>query len=281
MGKQVPFYPQYETASHIVGKMEKYAGTQALARAFQLIKLFDDHTPVWSLAGLTAASGLKRSTVFRLLAALEAEGLVRKTAVSEYTLGSELIVWGGRAVRANNLRTVAQPFLEQLVLTTTESVTIDVLWIDDEKRPLSIVIEEKLGRHVMGMAQYIGGRFPAHTTSTGKVLLAWQSDAVLQTLNLTTLDAQTEFTRTDPQAFQQELATVRAKGFAITKDELEIGLTAVSAPIFNHHGEVQAALCIGAPSSRIVPKLAELAQEVMKTAVSISHALGYRKKTRD
>ncbi|MEM7118547.1 MAG: IclR family transcriptional regulator [Chloroflexota bacterium] len=261
--------------------MEKYAGTQALARAFRLIKLFDDDTPVWSLAGLTDASGLKRSTVFRLLAALEAEGLVRKTAVSEYTLGSELIVWGGRAVRANNLRTIAQPFLEQLVLTTTESVTIDVLWIDDEKRPLSIVIEEKLGRHVMGMAQYIGGRFPAHTTSTGKVLLAWQSDAVLQTLNLTILDKQTEFTRKDPKAFLQELETVRAKGFAVTKDELEIGLTAVSAPIFNHHGDIQAALCIGAPSSRIIPKLDKLAEEVMKTAVSISHALGYRKKNGD
>ena len=258
--------------------MEKYAGTQALARAFRLIKLFDDDTPVWSLVGLTEASGLKRSTVFRLLAALEAEGLVRKTAVSEYTLGSELIVWGGRAVRANNLRTISQPFLEQLVLTTTESVTLDVLWIDDEKRPLSIVIEEKLGRHVMGMAQYIGGRFSAHTTSTGKVLLAWQSDAILNSLNLTHLNKQTEHTLTNAQAFQAELATVRANGFAVTKDELEIGLTAVSAPIFNHHNDIQAALCIGAPSSRIAPRLDKLAQEVMKTAVSISHALGYREQ---
>ncbi len=256
--------------------MEKYAGTQALSRAIKLIQLFNEHTPVRCLPDLVEASGLKRTTVFRLLAALEAEGVIRKTAANEYTLGPELIVWGGRAMRSNNLRTVSQPFLEQLVLDTTESVTLDVLWINDEKRPMSIVIEEKLGRHVMGMAQYIGGRFPAHTTSTGKVLLAWQSDAVWQTLNLSALNTNTATNKTitDTTQLKQELTAVRQQGYAITQDELEVGLTAVAAPIFDLHHNIQAALCIGAPSSRIAPRFDEIIPKVQKTAQAISVAIG-------
>ena len=103
--------------------MEKYAGTQAMARAFGLIRLFDDARPVWSLPDLIDASGLTRTTTFRLLSGLEAEGILRKTSSGEYALGPELIVLGGRAIRSNNLRTVAQPFLQQLVVDSAESTT--------------------------------------------------------------------------------------------------------------------------------------------------------------
>ena len=89
--------------------MEKYAGTQSIARTFGLIKLFDDDKPVWSLPELIEASRLKRTTVFRLLSALEAEGIMRRTPLGDYQLGPELILLGGRAIRANNLRAVAQP----------------------------------------------------------------------------------------------------------------------------------------------------------------------------
>lgn len=255
-------------------------GTQTLTRAFQLIKFFDDHRPVWSLAELIEASGLARTTVHRLTAALENEGLLRKLATGEFTLGPQLIVWGGRAIRANNLRTIAQPFLDQLVSTSTESVTIDTLWVDDQNRPSSLVIEEKLGRHVMGMAQYIGGRFPAHTTSTGKVLLAWQTDSFLQMLNLDELEPLTAQTVQSAEVLLEELTQVKAQGYAFTQDELEIGLSAIAAPIFNHHDEIQAALCIAAPSRRLVSgKLSPMIEQLKATAAEISAAIGYEKKT--
>ncbi len=257
---------------------EKYAGTQAVARTFQLINLFTDEQPVWSLSALITASGLKRTTAFRLLAALEAEGVIRKTDSAEYTLGAELIVLGGRAMRANSLRTVAQPFLTQLVRETTESVTIDVLWVDEENRPKTIVIEEKIGRYLLGMSQYIGGRYPAHVTSTGKALLAWQNDLSHAQISLSPLEKYTPFTITNPNRFEQELTEVKTQGYAITRNELEIGLTAIAAPIFDLHGDAQAALCIGAPTSRIEPRLTKLAQCVMRTAHQISAALGHRTK---
>lgn len=254
---------------------ERYAGTQAVTRTFQLINLFDDRHPVWSLVDLIVASGLKRTTVFRLMAALEAEGIVRKLPTGNYMLGSGLIALGGRAIRANRLRTVAQPHLLELAHLTTESVTIDVLWVEDGK-PQSMVIEETLGHHLLGMSQYIGARFPAHATSTGKVLVAFQSAEKRKYLNLTHLQRFTDNTITDSQTFQNELAVIKAQGYAVTVSELEDGVMAVAAPMFNLHSEVVAALSIGGPRSRISAEtLHQFAIPLMKAAQQISQQIGY------
>jgi len=257
--------------------MTKYEGTQSIARTFQLIKLFDDQHPSWSLADLVKASGLKRTTTFRILAALEAEGIVRKTETGDYTLGSELIALGGRAIRANQLRMVARPYMQALSHKTTESVTIDALWGDEAGHPTSMVIEEVLGQRLLGLSQYIGARFPAHTTSTGKVFLAYLPDGTYTHLNLTSLTAPTPHTLTSPETLQQELVQIRKQGFATTTNELEMGLAAVAAPIFDHHGEVKAALCIAGPSSRFGPeKLHALAEQLIQSATEISQEIGYR-----
>ena len=256
--------------------MEKYAGTQSLARTFGLIRLFTDDRPVWTLPDLIEASGLKRTTVFRLLSALEGEGIVRKTPAGEYALGPELIVWGGRAIRSSNLRTIAKPYMEQLVQQTNESVTLDILWIDDDNRPMSMVVEEQLGRHVMGMAQYIGGRFPAHTTSTGMVLLAWQDVSTLERFDMNGLLGSHATTLATTKQLLSELENTKARGYGLTQDVLEVGLSAVAAPIFNTHGQVRGALCIAAPSSRMTSdRMDELSKTIMRSAGAISKNLGH------
>ncbi|MEM8861389.1 MAG: IclR family transcriptional regulator [Chloroflexota bacterium] len=256
--------------------MEKYAGTQSLARTFGLIRLFTDDRPVWTLPDLIETSGLKRTTVFRLLSALEGEGIVRKTSAGEYALGPELIVWGGRAIRSSNLRTIAKPHMEQLVQQTNESVTLDILWVDDDNRPMSMVVEEQLGRHVMGMAQYIGGRFPAHATSTGLVLLAWMDGLGRDKLDLHGMLESHPTAITKPQQLVAELKATKARGYGRTQDDLEVGLSAVAAPIFNTHGQVQGALCIAAPSSRMTAKrIDDLSETIVESAKKISKQLGF------
>ena len=257
--------------------MEKYAGTQSLARTFGLIRLFTDDRPIWSLVDLIDVSGLKRTTVFRMTSALEGEGILRKTPFGDFILGPELIAWGGRAIRSNHLRTVAKPFMAELVRQTNESVTLDILWVDDDQRPMSMVVEEQLGRHVMGMAQYIGGRFPAHTTSTGQVLLAWKDESAWEQLDLAEM-LRTQKTKIDStKKLFTKLKRVKRQGFGQTQDVLEVGLSAVAAPIFNTHSEVQGALCIAAPSSRMTDeRLAELAEMIQQSAGKISTQLGYQ-----
>lgn len=258
--------------------MAKYEGTQAISRAFQLLKLFDDEHPEWALADLVEASGFKKTTAFRLLAGLEHEGVLQRSDSGDYQLGSELIVLGGRAMRSNRVRSVAQPHLKQLARRTTESTTIDVLWIDEDETPKSMVIDEVLGQHLLGMAQYVGVRFPAHTTSTGKVLLAWQPPAVLEELLPETLSRETERTIVSAEILLHELTQIRQRGFAMSMHELEMGVMATAAPIFDQHGDIQAAISVGGPSSRISPqKLEQYGRFAAQTATTISYQLGYRK----
>ncbi|MFN3331171.1 MAG: helix-turn-helix domain-containing protein, partial [Caldilinea sp.] len=81
---------------------EIYPGTQSVARAIALLKAFSDAQPEWALNELAQATGLNKTTAFRLLAALEAERLVMRNPLSGgYRLGVELIAMGGTAMRSN------------------------------------------------------------------------------------------------------------------------------------------------------------------------------------
>ena len=107
---------------------ETYPGTQAVARAIALLKTFSDAQPEWGLRELAHATGLNKTTAFRLLAALEAEGLVARNTVSGgYRLGVELVALGGCAVRSNPLRAVSRPLLETLAQECDEAATLEAV----------------------------------------------------------------------------------------------------------------------------------------------------------
>lgn len=251
-----------------------YSGTQAVTRAIQLLKLFDDDNPELDLITLTDLSGLNKSTTFRILSALESEGLIQKSN-SGYRLGAEAIVLGGRAMRSNNLRFVSREPLERLSQKTGETVTLEVLHLAEDKTFYSLVIDEVVGKHLVGISQYIGSRLPVHATSTGKVLLAYQSQRSLEALWTQEQKRYTKQTL-NAEKLKRQLKKIRSQGYATAKGELEQGLMTAAAPIFGSNTEVQAAISIVAPSIRIdEDKLDVLAQEAMTTAKQISKALGY------
>ncbi len=257
--------------------MSKPEGAQSIGRAFQLLKLFTDSHPRWTLAELVEASGLKQTTVFRILASLEHEGVIYRPASGEYQLGSELIALGGRAMRVNRLREVARPHLKALNAQTGESIGLDILWIDENNIATSMAIDEVLGRHLIGTAEYIGARLPAHTTSTGKMLLAHQPDDVLKQLLSQPLQQRTPHTRTSDAELFEHLQQIKQQGFATTLHELEHGMCAVAAPIFGQHHNIKAAVCVSGPTSRIdADQLAQFTTYTIETAKKISHHLGHR-----
>jgi DNA-binding IclR family transcriptional regulator len=148
---------------------ESYPGTQAVARAIGLLKTFSDAQPEWSLGDLAQVTRLNKTTAFRLLAALEAEGLVMRNPLSGgYRLGVELVALGGCAMRANPLRAVSRPVLEALAQECDEAATLEVL-----AGSHVLIVDEVSSRHPMGMSQDVGSRLPAHATATGKLLLAY------------------------------------------------------------------------------------------------------------
>ena len=250
-------------------------GTQAVSRAIHLLKLFTDDAPEHDLLALTELSGLNKTTTFRIMSALENEGLIERCDAG-YRLGSEAIVLGGRAMRSNNLRKVSREYLEQLSQETGETVTLEVLHSHPERHLCSLVIDEVLGKHLVGIAPYIGSRLAVHATATGKALLAFSNKSVQEKILTDDLVAYTGQTLSKDK-LTEELKQIKTQGYALSKGELEHGLMTVAAPIFDLNAKAVAALSIVAPSVRVGEgELEPLATLATQSANNISHALGFR-----
>jgi DNA-binding IclR family transcriptional regulator len=254
---------------------EAYPGTQAVLRALNLLKTFTDTNPEWSLADLARTAGLNKTTTYRLLTALESEGLVVRSPESEtYRLGPEMIVLGGRAMRSNTLLSAGQPELEKLAQQTRETATLEVL-----AGAQALTLAEISGSYLVGPAPSVGSAWPAHATSTGKLLLAYHSATQLDAFLQAPLPQLTPRTLTEPEALCRELEQIRAEGFAIGDQELEIGFVSVAVPVRDHLGQVIAALSVGGSSARLArPKIEEILPLLKAAAGRISTRLGYKPK---
>jgi IclR family acetate operon transcriptional repressor len=252
---------------------EPYPGTQAVLRAITLLKAFTDDHPQLGLAELARMVGLNKTTTYRLLTALESQGLIARNSANEtYRLGPEVIALGGRALRASDLRSVSRIELEGLARLTGETATLEAL-----VGPEVLVLDEVSGAHLVGATQYIGARWPAHATSTGKVLLAFLPEAALAELLPLPLAQVTGQTITALESLRQELAHIREQSYALAIEELEAGFSAIAAPIRNHDGQAVASLSLNGPSARLTPeRLQEIAPLVVEAAGRVSVQLGYK-----
>jgi len=220
-------------------------GAQAALRAVRLLKLFTNERPEMSLAELSRASGLNKTTTHRLLRALQSESLIdRNPATSSYSLGAGLMALGVQALASNDLRRRVRPVLRTLARETGETATLEVPFEDS-----MLILDEVAGNHVLGSAGNIGTRWPIHATSTGKVWLAFDETGIDRLGE--TLKPLTANTLTDKDALQPQLAEIRRRGYAITVDEIEEGFTAVATIIRGVLGDVQGALSIGGPTQRL------------------------------
>jgi DNA-binding IclR family transcriptional regulator len=223
-----------------------------------------------TLAELVRTVGLNKTTAYRLLTALESEGLVERGSGDGYRLGPELLALGGRALGASDLREAARGELVALARKTRETAHLEVR-VGGE----TLILDEVMGSHRVGTMPSVGTRWPAHATSTGKVLLAALGASDLETFLASPLHALTPRTITDPQALRRELLRVRERGYATGIEELEPGFMAVAVPVYARGGQVVAAVGIGGPRVRLDPdRLATIAKTLPPHAARISERLG-------
>lgn len=244
-----------------------------MSRAVGLLKAFTPERPVLRLPDLARLVGLNKTTAHRLLSALTGEGLLeRLPGGGGYRLGPELLALGSRALSASGLREASHAELQALALATRETVTLEVLVGRDV-----LILDEAIGDYVVGSMPSRGTRWPAHATSTGKVLLAHLPVAALEPLLAGPLAAPSPRTITDPAELRRELARVRSRGWAAAAEELEIGFVAIGAPLRDAAGEVVAAVSVGGPKGRLVPaRTRELLALLVAAADRISTRLGHQ-----
>ncbi len=250
-----------------------YPGTQSVLRALSLLKAFDDNHPTWGLSELARAVDLNKTTAFRLLSALESEGMVARGPDGEsYMLGPDVVMLGGRALRANNLRDIVRPELEALAAETRETASLEIL----SGREM-LVIDEIVGAHLVSGVPSLGSRWPLHASSTGQALLAFLPAEAVANLLPVALIPVTPYTVTDRAALRAELERTRARGYSVADETLELALVAIAAPVYNHDGQVVATLSIAGPKSRVTPgHVSDIGQQVMAAADRVSARLGFR-----
>jgi len=217
-------------------------GTQAVDRATSLLIAILNSPEPPLLSELARQLELPKSTTSRILGALERQGLVRRDRNSAYLGGEVLLKFASTQNKDAALIARMRPVLEVLAEKTSESVNLAVPGIDDLR-----LIDQVDGKHLLGATNWIGRSVPYHASALGKVILAF-GGATVPTGTLQTKTSKTITTRT---LLNAELEKVRKAGFAIIDNELEDGLVAVAAPVFNHEGKVVAAISISGPDARI------------------------------
>ena len=217
-------------------------GTQAVDRATSLlIEILNSQEPPL-LSELARQLDLPKSTTSRILGALERQGLIRRDRDGAYIGGEVLMRFASTQNQDAALIARMRPVLENLAAKTSESVNLAVPGNNELK-----LIDQVDGKHLLGATNWIGRNVPYHASALGKVLLAF-GGAPVPTGTLQTKTSRTITTRT---LLNAELEKVRKAGFAIIDNELEDGLVAVAAPVFNHEGKVVAAISISGPDARI------------------------------
>lgn len=242
---------------------------QSVARALALLDAVADSEGGLGVNELARRIGVNASTASRLLATLEAGGLLERSPGGPYRLGLKLVALSDRVLGQLDVRERARPWLTWLVQETGETATLSVpgggqaITVDFVPSASSVVSLARLGRPSV-----------AHATAVGKVMLAFGFDALGFDPG-GELTAFTERTITDPEALARELESVRAAGAAEAVGEREPDLNALAAPVLGRGGELAAILGLQAPAARLTAATRRaLRGPLRKAAAELSRALG-------
>jgi DNA-binding IclR family transcriptional regulator len=249
---------------------------QVLDRALAILEILSTQGPDLSLGEVSDKLDLHKSTAHRLIMVLERHKFIeRNSASGRYRLGLKLFELGTKAVAQLDLRERARPFLERLVLETSETVHLCIL-DDSEVVYLDKVEPERSVR----MATSIGRRNPMHCTAVGKAIMAYLPVAEVEAIiRRHGMKAMTANTITNFLELKKELSTIRQRGYSIDDEEIEEGVRCVGCVVRNFSGEPLAAISASGPAFRVTQgKIAGLAIPVMAAAHGLSSELGFKEK---
>jgi DNA-binding IclR family transcriptional regulator len=216
-------------------------GTQAVDRAAGLLALVLDADEPVGFGQLADLSGLPASTTSRLLSALERNGLVRREHSGEFAAGPVFSRYAARHDPDAELARLATPVLESVAARTGETVHLAV---PRGREALQVLQVDT--RYLLGARDWSTVEVPPHCSAQGKILQA----AGAIPLPEEPLERPTDDSLKDLEELGRDLEGVRRAGWAVARDELEPGLTAVAAPV-RDGDRVVAALGVSGPTARL------------------------------
>lgn len=245
---------------------QQEGGLASVSKALMLLESLNQVDAPAGVSALARATGMPKSTAFRLLAYLEESGFVER-AGKAYQLGRRLFELGNNVdyCRPDGVRNVALPFMTDLHTRTGMTVHLAVLEGTD------VVYLEKIhGLRTPPVGTAVGGRAPASCTALGKALLAFSDPGQLREVAEKGLASRTQYSVRHPGMLLQQVQEVRRTAIAHDREESQLGLSCVASPIVVR-GRAVAALSVSGPTR---PVAAETHGTIVRqAAVEISRRL--------
>ncbi|HEU67893.1 MAG TPA: IclR family transcriptional regulator [Candidatus Acetothermia bacterium] len=219
---------------------------QALEKCLRILTQFGEGRGELSPADIARSLGLPRSTTYRYVLALKAQGLLEEDPrTGLLRLGGRLLQLAG-GVRKRGLIEISRPVMERLATETGETFILA-----GRHEMGGICLERVEGHHALRVSLERGAIFPLHAGATGKVLLAHLPQDERERIIGQGLPRFTATTITDPKVLRAELRRIRRRGYAESDGEVLPHTYGLAMPILSDTGRILAALGVSAPSTRL------------------------------
>ena len=247
---------------------------QSVRRAFDILSAFSQDHPQLSVAEIAQRVHLNRTTVHRLVATLEAAGMVRRNpSTQKYTLSARVLQLADVFMQQSDLRSVALPAMTDLRDRANETVALHVR----EGNCRIVIAQVGANRDVRHMYRNVGQPIALHLGAPGKVMLAYASpQEIAAYVAQGPLEERTPHSVTDPDTLVKELRTIAEQGYAVSWEERTLGVVSLAVPIFDVTGAAIASVNVSGPSQRIrEEEISEFVPMVKETGREISTGIGF------
>lgn len=248
---------------------------KSLAKVVRVLECFSINRRALSLSEICAETGFPRSTTHRLLSSMREVGFIEQERERDlYRLGLKLFELGSVVLANLELHREGRAIVESLHRLTGRTVHLAVF---DGLRAVVIQRTETSGE--LSLPSTFVENSPAHCTSVGKAILAYQDEETLRRVVDAGLERFTETTITDEDALAEELSQIRARGYAVDNAEHQPGMRCVGAPIRDEHGRIFAAISISSPAWQLPPEDVEESSKIVTYhANMLSQRLGHARR---
>jgi DNA-binding IclR family transcriptional regulator len=231
---------------------------QVIARAATILRALEDENTGLSLGQIAQRVNLARSTVQRIVAALECEKLVIAATPNGRVRLGPAILRLAESVRSD-FTAAARPFLERLSAELRETVDLSTV-----KKDHLVFIDQVIGSQRLRTVSAVGETFPLHCTANGKAYLAQLTDIGIEKLIGRSYEARTPKTLTRIDALIEDLKAVRRTGVAYDREEHTLGICAAGVALRDPLGNA-VAISVPVPTQRFAHQQALIAERLIAT----------------
>jgi IclR family acetate operon transcriptional repressor len=246
-------------------------GASVIVNAIAVLRSFSADEPLLGVTEIANRVGLHKSTVSRILATFEQENLVERDAdTRRFRLGLGLIAVAGPLLAELEERRVAYPVLRELTELTGETSAL-MMWEGNQ----SICVEQIASRHQIKHTTPLGARYNDALSASVQVFLATEPEERVRSL---LLGGAITYSGLDDASLDDYLVRLKddsRRGWAVNYGESSLDEVGVAAPVYDHRGDVVAAVLIPAPRFRVSKeRLQGLGESCAAAANKVTARLG-------